>query len=60
MRDRNPPLSVRGCALLVLAVLAEASGLFWKHRESIWLTGAAVVLAFASLCVMLSSGRQRR
>jgi hypothetical protein len=60
MRDRNPPLNLPGCALLALAVLAEACGLIWKDRNAIWPTGAAVVLAVASLCVMLSASRRRR
>jgi hypothetical protein len=59
MRDRVPSLNVPGCALLGLALLAELLGMFWENRNAVWATGAGVVLAAASLYVMLGSGARR-
>jgi hypothetical protein len=59
MRERVPSLNVPGCTLLGLALLAELAGLFWKDRNAIWATGAAVLLALVSLGIMLAPRRRR-
>jgi hypothetical protein len=33
--------------------------MFWENRNAVWATGAGVVLAAASLYVMLGSGARR-
>jgi hypothetical protein len=58
MRERVPPLNVPGCTLLGLALMAELAGVFWKDRNAIWATVAAVLLALVSLWIMLASRRR--